>query len=74
MCALATSFSKKVYTLAASGIKFKSKYYHTRDAATQAMYDSLAKHKLTIKEVWDDKHFKTYCCDNGIKFYISRGI
>lgn len=66
--------ANNVYTLAATGIKFKSKCFPTRESATQAMYNSLAKNKLTIKEVWNDKHFKTYCCDGDIKFYISRGL
>ncbi len=61
-----------MYTLAATGIKFRGGTFLSRQAAEDVMYDYIDKHGLHVEEVWDDKHFKTYCCNNGIKFYVNR--
>ena len=50
----------------------REKRFGSREAANQAMYKYMAKHHITLKEIYDDKHNKTYVCDNGIRFYIQR--
>ena len=60
------------YSLSATGMKFKSKDFSSREAAQKEMFDFLDKNGIGIEEVWDDGHFKTYCCGNGAKIYISR--
>ena len=60
------------YSLAATGIPFVSQEFTSRYNAEQVMYDFIGKHNLSINEVWDDKHYKTYLCENGVKFYINR--
>ena len=60
------------YSLAATGIKFPSYELYSREAANQIMYNYVDKHNLHIVQVYDDKHDKTYICDNGIRFYINR--
>lgn len=64
--------AKHIYTLAATGIKFKPRDFVSRAAAKEKMYKFMAKKGLRIVEIWDDHHDKTYCCNNGIKFYINR--
>lgn len=66
------NWGKHIYTLAATGIKFKSGEYSSRRLAESEMYRYIHKNGLIIKEVYDDKHFKTYVCQDGIKFYINR--
>lgn len=61
-----------MYSLAATGLKLKSKYYVSRELAKQEMYKVMAKHHLVINKVYDDKHYKTYICNDGVRFYINR--
>lgn len=65
-------YSEHTYSLAASGLRIKDSAYTSREAAKQSMYKLLAKHGLAIKEVYDDKHNKTYICNNNVRFYINR--
>jgi hypothetical protein len=65
-------FSEHLYTLGATGIKFNGGVFATRQAARSSMYKYIDKHHLHIVEKYDDNHFKTYVCDNGVKFYINR--
>lgn len=60
------------YTLAASGMRFRSLDFGSRTAAENAMHEVLGKRGLSVREVYDDKHDKTYVCGNGIRFYITR--
>jgi len=64
--------SKHTYCLAATGLKMRSRDFTSRERANQAMYDVMSKNGLTLQEVYDDKHFKTYICDKGVRFYVSR--
>ena len=61
-----------LYTVAAIGIKARSRTYNTRRDANEYMYRLVRKHNLTLKEVWDDKHYKTYNFSNGIKIFVNR--
>lgn len=63
-----------VYSFAATGMKLKSKYFVSRELAKQEMYKVMAKNHLAIRKVYDDKHFKTYICNNGVRFYINRAL
>ena len=65
-------YFSNTYVLNATGIKMREKRFGSREAANQAMYQYMAKHHITLKEIYDDKHNKTYVCDNGIRFYIQR--
>lgn len=60
------------YTLAATGIKFRDRIFSTREAAQKAMYKEMGRYHLELHEVYDDKHFKTYLCNNNVRFYINR--
>ena len=65
--------SYHTYSLFSEGLKKTySEVFLTRDEANQFMYRLVRKYKLKMKEVWDDKHDKTYCYENGVKFYIQR--
>lgn len=62
-----------VYSFASVGFKKNyDKVFCSRQAANEYMYKICEKKGLRIKKVWDDKHDKTYICDNGITFYIQR--
>lgn len=63
---------KNYYTFACEGLKVKEQDFATRQEANKYMYKLMSKHGLRIKEVYNDKHHKTYICDNDIKFYIQR--
>lgn len=52
--------------------KLVSKTFTSRDAANDAMYRLIGKYGLKITKVYDDKHSKTYVCNDGVKFYINR--
>ena len=65
-------YFSNTYVLNATGIKMREKRFGSREAANQAMYKYMAKYHITLKEIYDDKHNKTYVCDNGIRFYIQR--
>ena len=61
------------YTLVLSGAKKKvSKLFKSRDAANNCMYELIGKLGLSIEKVYDDKHDKTYICNNGAEFHINR--
>ena len=66
------TISEHRYSLAATGIKFKSAEYTSREVAKKDMYYYVSKLGLHIIKVYDDKHDKTYICDNGARFYINR--
>jgi len=63
---------KHRYTLAAIGLKVKDGTFPSRKLAETEMHRLLGKYGLHIEEVWDDKHFKTYRCNNGVTFHINR--
>ena len=60
------------YSLAATGINTKSADFLSRVAAERAMHLLMHKHGLHIVDMYDDNHFKTYICNNGVRFYINR--
>ena len=62
------------YTVAVIGLDSRryNRVFSTREAANEYMYKVCSKHNLTVEEVWDDKHDKTYHCNNGVTFYIQR--
>ena len=63
------------YSLASIGLKKNvSKIFGSRQAANSYMYNICAKYHLHIKDIWDDKHDKTYVCENGVKFFIQRSM
>lgn len=68
----ASNLSGHRYSLAATGIRFKDKEFCSRRNAEREMYKFIDHQGLRIVEVWDDHHYKTYLCDNGVRFYINR--
>ena len=52
--------------------KTVSKMFNSRHDANQAMYKLMGKHKLSLEEVHNDNHDKTYICSNGAEFHINR--
>ena len=70
---LGSLFNGRHYTFACSGIKgVKEREFASRHQANQYMYDLLAKYRLKVVKVYDDKHHKTYICNNDVRFYIQR--
>ena len=70
---LGTVFSGQHYTFACTGLKgVKERIFASRDSANKYMYDLLAKYRLKVIKVYNDKHHKTYICNNDIAFYIQR--
>lgn len=62
-----------MYTLTTIGLRRDySKVFYTRETANQYMYKLLAKFGLKIKDIYNDKHDKTYCCNNGVQVFIQR--
>ena len=67
------NFNTHTYSLATTSLnKDYVKRFLTRDEANKFMYKLINKNHLKLVEVWDDKHDKTYCCNNDVKFYIQR--
>ena len=64
--------AKRYYTFACDGIKVQEKDFGSRQEANKYMYRVMARHGLKIVEVYNDKHHKTYVCNNNIKFFIQR--
>jgi hypothetical protein len=64
----------KQYTLASVGAKRKiNRVFSSRQEAMDYMYAICGKRGYRITRVWDDKHDKTYICDNdGVRFFICR--
>lgn len=61
------------YSFAVIGLSKKyNKVFSTRDAANKYMHKLIAKYGLTVEEVWNDNHDKTYLCNKGVSFYIQR--
>jgi hypothetical protein len=70
---LGTVFSGQHYTFACTGLKgVKERTFASRDSANKYMYSLLAKYGLKVVKVYNDKHHKTYICNNDITFYIQR--
>ena len=65
-------FNEHLYTLAATGMKIKSQTYTSRESANRDMYEIISKNHLHIVKQYNDKHFRTYICDNGVRFYVNR--
>ena len=61
-----------LYTLAATGLKIRSGLYTSRESANRDMYEIISKNHLHIVKQYNDKHFRTYICDNGVRFYVNR--
>jgi hypothetical protein len=60
------------YSFVATGLKTNERVFASRQAANDHMYELCDKLGLHICDVYDDKHDKTYICDNGVRFYIQR--
>lgn len=64
--------TKHRYVLAATGMPLKTYEFCSRDAATKYMHKLMDKNGLYMVDKYDDKHIKTYVCNRGVEFYISR--
>jgi len=67
-----TNNNGHLYTLASTDRKVKERLYSTRQEAREDMYKYMNKKGLHVVEKYDDKHAKTYICNNGTYFYINR--
>jgi hypothetical protein len=65
-------FGKHFYTFACEGLKVKERDFTSRESANKYMYKLLSKYGLKVVKVYNDKHHKTYICNNDVKFYIQR--
>ena len=75
MCPLVPSVlcGEHRYVLAATGTRLSPMEFGSRQCAEQAMYGIIGRKGLRIRKVYDDRHDKTYVCDDGItRFYITR--
>lgn len=64
--------SGHTYSFAATGLGVGDMVFSSRQEANRHMYDLCDKFGLRVSKVYDDKHDKTYVCDNGVCFYIQR--
>lgn len=66
--------NKHHYSLAImkDGKSIYCKNYQSRQAAVSEMYKFIDNHDLGITKIWDDKHDKTYFCNDGYEFHINR--
>lgn len=62
------------YTLDATGMKIKTEIFYSRANAEEQMYKIINKKGLKLVEIYNDKHYKTYICSNGVRFYIHRAF
>lgn len=69
---LFSAYGEHRYTLASTGLRIKDEEFTSRQQAEHEMHKIMKKHNLHIEEVYDDKHFKTYLCNNNVRFYINR--
>ena len=65
-------FGKHTYVLAVEGLKVKEMHFASRQAANEEMYALIGRKSLQLKQVYDDKHFKTYIFTNGVRIHINR--
>lgn len=66
-------FGNNNYSLVCTGLgKTISKEFGTRDRANALMYKLIGKNNLTMIEIYDDHHDKTYKCTKGVTFFINR--
>lgn len=63
---------KHRYTLASENLDGRSYDFPSRQLAEREMHSIMGKHGLHIVEVWDDGHYKTYLCNNNVRFHINR--
>lgn len=61
-----------LYTLGSNNKRVKGGLYHSRQSAKDDMYEYIDRKGLKVVEKYDDKHFKTYICNDGTRFYINR--
>lgn len=66
------NFNKYTYVLAVEGLNIKSKRFASRQAANEEMYKIVGRKGLQLAQVYDDKHFKTYIYNNGVRIHINR--
>lgn len=69
---LFSGYGKHRYSLASTGLKVKSEEFSSRNDAEHAMHLLMKKYGLHIENVYDDNHYKTYLCNNNVRFYINR--
>lgn len=68
-------FNHHSYTVAAIGLPQKySKVFYSRQEANDYMYKVCRKYGITIREIWEDNHDKTYHCTKGVTFFIQRAM
>jgi hypothetical protein len=61
------------YELVSTGLKHDcDKIFFSRENANQHMYKLCGKNGTRITKIYDDKHVKTYICENGVRFFVSR--
>lgn len=66
---------RRTYTLATLGLKKAyDRTFSSREEANDFMYHLINKYGLRIVEIYDDKHAKTYKCENGERFFIQRAF
>lgn len=65
-------FNKHTYVLAVEGLNIRTKRFASRQAANEEMYKIVGKKGLQLTKVYDDKHFKTYIFDGGVRIHINR--
>lgn len=63
-----------IYTLAVENLHFHVMRFNSRQIANAKMYDIVRKYGLHLVEVWDDKHYKTYIFNNGVRIHINREL
>ena len=67
-----TFYPKHYYTVAAENLNIKATTFTSREAANNYMYKVMGKYGLHLDHVYDDRHYKTYIFDNGVRIHINR--
>lgn len=61
------------YNLVANGFRKKVDYeFQSRQQANRYMYKLMEKNNLVVVKQYNDKHIRTYICNDGVTFYVSR--
>ena len=67
------NYSEHSYTLVSTGLgKNIDKVFSSRESANKKMYKLIGKNHLTVNEIYDDNHDKTYKCSNNVTFFVQR--
>ena len=63
---------QRFYSLCSDKYEVSNKLFSSRSLANTEMYKIMNKNHLSIIDIYDDYHDKTYICSDYSKFYVNR--